>query len=83
MNKWSAFAGDWWTRSQSIRTEGEIPFLLRFHKVSEEPTYKKIAENAKHLNQLGMNPNRIAVHLKVDHKHVERALRWLAGNPIY
>ncbi len=47
------------------------------------PSYQKIAEEALHLNQLGMNPNRIAVHLNVDRKHVERALRWISGKPTY
>jgi hypothetical protein len=49
------------------------------------PSYQKIAEEASHLNQLGMNPNRIAVHLGVDRTTIVRSLRWkigsIPGNP--
>ncbi len=41
------------------------------------PVYRKIAEEAHHLNQLGMNPSRIAVHLGVDRMTVSRAIRWI------
>jgi hypothetical protein len=67
----------WWTRSQSIRTEGKIPFEAALVGTRELPTYQRIAEKAFHLNQLGMNPNRIAVHLGVDRTTVTRALRWI------
>jgi hypothetical protein len=41
------------------------------------PVYQRIAEEALHLLQLRMNPNRIAVALKVDRTTVVRALRWM------
>jgi hypothetical protein len=56
----------WWTRSQSIRTEGEVPFEVAIVDPPEIPTYIGIAEKALHLKELNMNPNQIAVALKVD-----------------
>lgn len=67
----------WWTRLQRIRTEGEIPFELALVGFREPSVYQKIAEEALHLNHLGMNPNRIAVHLGVDRTTVSRAIRWI------
>jgi hypothetical protein len=67
----------WWTRSQRIRTEGEIPFEVALVDFRELPTYQRIAEKVFHLNQLGMNPNRIAVLLGVDRTTVTRSLRWI------
>ena len=67
----------WWTRSQSIRTEGEVPFEAALINLSEPPVYQQIAEKALLLNQLRMNPNRIAVCLGVDRRSVVQALRWL------
>jgi hypothetical protein len=79
----SAFTTAWWTRSQRIRTEGEVPFEVLLFFQTEPPTYQKVADKAMHLSQLGMNSNQIAVLLDVDRKHVERALRWITGKPIY
>ena len=73
----------WWRRSQRIRTEGEVPFVAPLYFQTEPPIYQKIADKAMHLSQLGMNSNRIAVHLNVDRKHIERALRWITGKQIY
>ena len=60
-----------------------MPFEVALFFQTEQPTYQKIADKAFHLSQLGMNSNRIAVLLDVDRKHVERALRWITGKPIY
>lgn len=46
--------------------EGEVPFEAALADLPEPPIYQKIFEKALHLNQLGMNPNRIAFHLGVD-----------------
>jgi hypothetical protein len=73
----------WWTRSQSIRTEGAIPFEVAIVDPSEVPTYIGIAEKALHLNELNMNLNQIAVALKVDRTTVLRALRWVKSIPVY
>ncbi len=71
----------WWTRSQSIRTEGEVPFEVTLFFQTEPPTYQKVADKAMHLSQLGMNPNRIAIALNVARSTVVRALRWIKGKP--
>src|SRR3990172_6205924 len=89
----------WWTRSQSIRTEGakpsvapksrsyccdeerrmEVPFEVALVDSPVVPTCMGIAEKTLHLKELNMNPNRIAVALKVDLTTVTRALRWKIG----
>ena len=74
--RWFEFFA-WWTRSQSIRTEVEMPFEAALTELSKVPVYQAIAEQAAHLHLLGMNPNRIAVHLGVDRTNVTRALRWI------
>jgi hypothetical protein len=79
----SCWIVDWWTRSQSIRTEGAIPFEVAIAAPSEVPTYIGIAEKALHLKELNMNPNQIAVALKVDRTTVLRALRWVKSIPVY
>ena len=77
------FATAWWTRSQSIRTGGEVPFEVAIVAPPEVPTYIGIAEKALHLKELNMNPNQIAVALKVDRTTVLRALRWVKSIPVY
>ncbi len=81
------FAGSnslhWWTRSQSIRTEGEVPFEAALLHPSNPPNYITIAEKALQLKELNMNPNQIAVALKVDRTTVLRALRWVKSIPVY
>jgi DNA-binding MarR family transcriptional regulator len=54
-----------------------VPFEAALAGFRELPTHQRIAEIAFQLNQLGMNPNRIAVHLGVDRTTVTRALRWI------
>jgi len=54
-----------------------VPFEAALVGFRELPTYRRIAEIAFPLNQLEMNPNRIAVHLGVDRTTVTRALRWI------
>jgi len=70
----------WSTRSQRIRTEGEVPFEVALTELSKASVYQEIAEKAAHLHLLGMNPNRIAVHLGVDRTTVTRALRWIRSH---
>ena len=50
---------------------------------ADRPVYRKIAEEVLHLLQLRMNPNRIAVALKVDRTTVVRALRWIKDKSTY
>jgi hypothetical protein len=75
LRRFDCFA--WWTRSQSIRTEGEVPIEVALTEFSKAPVYQEIAEQTAHLHLLGMNPNRIAVHLGVDRTTITRALRWI------
>jgi len=70
----------WWTRSQRIRTEGEVPFEVALTELSKAPVYQAIAEQAAHLDLLGMNTNRIAVLLGVERTTVSRALRWIRSH---
>jgi hypothetical protein len=70
----------WWTRSQRIRTDGEVPFEVALAELSKAPAYQEIAAQAAHLHLLGMNPNRIAVRLVVDRTTVTRALRWIRSH---
>jgi len=62
-----------------------MPFEAALADLPEPPIYQKIFEKALHLNQLGMNPNRFAVHLGVDRTTIVRSLRWkigsIPGNP--
>jgi len=77
--RWFEFFA-WWTRSQRIRTEGEVPFEVALFFQTEPPTYQKVADKVIHLSQLGMNPNRIAIRLGVDRTTVTRALRWIRSH---
>jgi hypothetical protein len=72
--RWFEFFA-WWTRPQRIRTEGEVAFEVALTELSKVPVYQAIAEQAAHMHLLGMNPNRIDVHLGVDRTTVTRALR--------
>jgi hypothetical protein len=74
--------GNWWTRSQSIRTEGEVPFEVALKELAEPSSYLKISEDAKRLHQLGINSNRIALFLNVDRTTVGRAHRAIEGKPM-
>jgi hypothetical protein len=62
-----------------------MPFEAALADLPEPPIYQKIFKKALHLNQLGMNPTRIAVHLGVDRTTIVRSLRWkigsIPGNP--
>lgn len=62
-----------------------MPFEAALADLPEPPIYQKIFEKALHLNQLGMNPNRITFHLGVDRTTIVRSLRWkigsIPGNP--
>ena len=73
----------WWTRSQRIRTEGEVPFEIALVDPSDGPTYITLAEKALRLEELKINPNKIAVALDLDRTTVVRALRWIKGQPVY
>lgn len=52
-------------------------FEVALTELSKMPVYQAIAEQAVHLHLLGMNPNRIAVHLGIDRTTVTRAMRYI------
>jgi hypothetical protein len=60
-----------------------VAFEVSIVEPPEVPTYIGIADKALHLKELNMNPNQIAVALKVDRTTVLRALRWVKSIPIY
>jgi len=60
-----------------------MPFEVPLLETIAPPIYQQIAEKALHLNKLGMQPNRIAQRLGVDHTHVTRALKWINGEPVF
>ena len=66
----------WWTRSQRIRTAGELPFEAVLFEASV-PVYQRIAREARHLRVLNFNLTKIARHLGVTEKTVARALGWI------
>jgi hypothetical protein len=57
-----------------------MPFEVALTELSKAPVYQAIAEQGAHLHLLGMNPNRIAVHLGVDRTTVTRALRCIRSH---
>lgn len=70
----------WWTRSQKIRTFGEIPFEVALLETGERPVYQRIAVEVVQLARLGMRKAAIARSLGVDAKTVKKAIDQ-AGRP--
>ena len=66
----------WWTRSQRIRTIGELALEVDLLEAERVPLYQEIAPKAVHLRALGLNLSRIGRHLGVDDKTVAKALSW-------
>jgi len=66
----------WWTRSQRIRTFGEIPFEVALLEAEERPVYQRIAGDVEQLRKLGMNCPQIARRLQIDPKTVAKAISW-------
>ena len=63
-----------WTRTQSIRTAAAIPVEVAIVERVEAPAYPKLAEKAKHLQELGMSDKAIARALGVNDKTVAKAI---------
>ena len=59
-----------------------MPFEVALVDPSPTPTYIAIAPKALHLEELKMNPNRIAVALNVERKTVVRALCWIRSKHV-
>jgi hypothetical protein len=64
----------WWTRSQSIRTFGEIPFEVALLDAAEQPVYQRIAGEAAKLMRMRIRKSPIARRMGVDAKTVKKAL---------
>jgi hypothetical protein len=62
-----------WTRTQRIRTAASIPVEAVIAEGGELPVYLKIADNAKHLRELGMSDRAIARSLGVSDKTIAKA----------
>ena len=70
----------WWTRSQRIRTFGEMPFEVALLEAEERPVYQRIAGEATRMQRLGMRKAAIARKFGVDAKTVGKAIRFLSRN---
>ncbi|TFG98264.1 MAG: tetratricopeptide repeat protein [Myxococcales bacterium] len=53
----------WWTRTQSIRTAGALPFEVALFETAERPVYQRIARKALQLRELGTSDRTIAGRL--------------------
>jgi hypothetical protein len=54
-----------------------VPFEVALLDTERPPIYQGIAQEASHLQELGLNFSRIAAHLGIDHKTVAKGIRWL------
>lgn len=77
----SGFACEWWTRTQSIRTAGALPFQVALVETVEPPVYQRVARKALHLRELGMSDRAIAGCLGVTDKTIAKAIAWIQ-NPL-
>jgi len=66
----------WWTRTQSIRTAGALPFEVALAETSAPPAYQRIAQKALQLRELGLSDRAIAGRLGVTDKTVAKAIGW-------
>jgi len=68
---------NWWTRTQRIRTAGELQFDVPLVDTAYLPVYQEIARMALRLRQLGMSDRAIAARLRVTDKTVAKGVAWL------
>ena len=69
--------GEWWTRTQSIRTAGAAPFEVALVETAERPVYQRIARKDLQLRELGMSDRMIAGRLGVTDKTIAKAIAWV------
>ena len=67
----------WWTRTQRIRTEAELPFETILSGTKAAPLYQRIAAKALHLHQLGLGSTTIARRLSTTRKTVIKGVATL------
>jgi hypothetical protein len=65
--------GERWRRTQRIRTAAAIPVEAVIVDQAVEPVYLRIAETARHLQELGMSNRAIAEALGVSDKTVAKS----------
>jgi hypothetical protein len=65
-----------WTRSQPIRTAGEIPLRVPLLRTATPFAYQRVAARAVALHRLGMSVLAIARDVGVSDKTVAKAIRW-------
>jgi hypothetical protein len=65
-----------WTRSQPIRTAGQIPVQFSLLEAQAPFAYQRIAAEATRLRQLGMSALGIAKALGVTDKTVLKGILW-------
>ncbi len=67
-------AGRWWTRSQRIRTAGELSFEVALLGGTDAPLYQRISQEVEQLHKLGLSVSGIARRLAVTDKTAAKAL---------
>ncbi len=77
MSEWLEPRVEWWTRSQRIRTAGELRFQVSLVDTVMPPLYQNIAPKALHLQQLGLSFSSIARHLRVTDKTAAKGIAWM------
>jgi integrase len=65
-----------WTRSQPIRTAGEVPLRVPLLRSATPFAYQRVAARAVTLHRLGMSVLAIARDVGVSDKTVAKAIRW-------
>ena len=68
---------NWWTRTQSIRTAGALPFQVALVETVEPPVYQRVARKALHLRERGMSDRAIAGRLGVTDKTIAKGIAWV------
>jgi hypothetical protein len=69
--------GEWWTRTQRIRTLAAVPLGVPLLETAPRPAYQEIAVKARHLKRLGLDYAAIARRLRVTGKTVAKAIAWI------
>ena len=68
--------GNWWTRSQRLRTVAQVLIEAEFTQPVETPLYQSIATRVAAMRDRGDSVSAIAKDFAVDHHTVDKALRW-------
>jgi hypothetical protein len=66
----------WWTRSQHIRTLATVPLEIPLAEPGPEPVFRRIADEALELHDLGWSKDKIARHFKVAGRTAAKAITY-------